>query len=72
MATYKPCVLPDGTKLQHLNIYPSRRGATGICKSVRHWCFCVITEKGNRHTDQGHASKKAALAYIQRYAKDWS
>jgi hypothetical protein len=67
-----PAILSNGLKLAHLNIYPSRQGATGVCKSIRHWCFCVILENGRRHTDQGHTSKKAALAYIERFAPDWA
>jgi len=67
-----PTTLKCGVKVAHLNIFPSRQGATGVCKSVRHWCFCVILENGRRHTDQGHGSKKSALAYIERFAPDWA
>lgn len=69
---YKPAKLANGIEVLHLNIFPSHRGATGVCKTVRHWCFCVITKSGRRHTDQGHASKKAAMAYIEKHSPDWA
>lgn len=68
---FTPVTLSNGLQVAHMNIYPSRQGATGVCKSVRHWCFCVILENGRRITDQGHSSKKSALAYIERFAPAW-
>jgi hypothetical protein len=66
-----PVTLNNGIKVAHLNIFPSRQGATGVCKTVRHWCFCVILENGKKHNDQGHASKKAARAFIERFSPNW-
>lgn len=68
----KPTTLANGIEVAHLNIYPSRQGATGVCKTVRHWCFCVILKNGKRHIDGGHGSKKAALAFIERFSPDWN
>ncbi|NWD59253.1 hypothetical protein HX878_31585 [Pseudomonas veronii] len=68
----KPATLDNGIKVAHLNIWPSRQGAAGVCKSVRHWCFCVILENGKRHVDGGHSSKKAARAYIERFSPVWN
>jgi len=67
----KPTTLNNGIQVAHLEIYPSRRGATGMCKSVRHWCFCVILSNGKKHTDQGYASKKEAREFIERFSPDW-
>lgn len=67
-----PATLKCGVRVAHLNIYPSRQGATGVCKSVRHWCFCVILEDGRRISDQGHGSKKSALAFVERFAPSWA
>lgn len=72
MNNLKPTTLANGIEVAHFEVYPSRQGATGVCKSVRHWCFCVILKNGKRITDGGHESKKSAKAYVERFLPDWN